>query len=436
MNRREASLSTSVDFAYVACGGKQKPRIRRPQRLGIGVALVAASLAGCGQLAAEEAETQALQAALGSTEAEAVAGSAADSPSYRPPLPVLSPSQILTESSSIAPGPCANLALDSDTLVFSTSGAPMLDVWTRVSGRWQLQAHLSLTPPTDYSLGSPSCHSVALQGDRLVVGVHGFFNYRAGSAWLPPGAVFVFERSGTTWMQRQIVIGALAGLQLGVRVALAGDLLLAAGVRDSFLSTYRRVASGASTSFTYTSGMTLRSAPSQLSLQGGRLAIADGNPSVQIFDWDGARFSPSAELRGPAGMSSPSAQLHGSRLAVLWAGTASKAAPAPSQVTLYEDGLGGWRELQVLRHPRYPSQNHVGRSLAFAGAALVTHEISGDLPLLYRELGGVFQPRSCVDSGSNSATALFGDQLVVGVSRVSASTSTWPVPRTFTLPAL
>lgn len=436
MNQPRPLLVTAADFACAAAKGKHKtgPGLSLPGALFLG--LVVLSLARCGALTIAEDEVQASPAALRASGAGGALGPVTDSPSYRPPLPVLAPTQILTESSTIAPGRCANLVMDGDTLVLSSHGTAALDVVTKVSGRWQLQARLSPTLPLDYYLGYPSCLSVALQGDTLVVGAHDLYNYRSGSAWMPQGALFVFERSGTTWVQRQTVLGFAAGLHLGLQVALAGDLVVAAGMPDHRLVTYRRTGSAGSLSLVYAHGMALRSEPRQLSLQGSRLAIADGNPSVQIFDWDGVRFNRSAELNGPVGMSSPSAQLYGNRLAALWAGTASKDAPPASLVTLYEDGPGGWRELQVLRHPRYPSQNHVGLALAFAGAALVTHEISGDLPLLYREIGGVFYPRSCVDSGGNNATALVGDQLVVGVRRVSSSSSTWPAPRTFTLPAL
>jgi hypothetical protein len=117
-----------------------------------------------------------------------------------------------------------NVALSGDTVIVgaywddaagSFSGSAY--VFTRSNTTWTQQAKLTAT---DAAAGEEFGRSVALSGDRAIVGAH--LDDGAGSA---SGSVYVFTRSGTTWTQTAKLTAAdgAADDRFGYSVALSGD---------------------------------------------------------------------------------------------------------------------------------------------------------------------------------------------------------------------
>ena len=110
--------------------------------------------------------------------------------------------------------------VDGDTIVLGDHGADpgRVYVYERVAGFWTWTAQvLSYSPPNGAFLGS----SVALDGDRLVVGAG--VSYQVGA-----GSVFVFRRVPGGWQQIQEIVPHLRapGDRFGATVALHGSTLL------------------------------------------------------------------------------------------------------------------------------------------------------------------------------------------------------------------
>lgn len=117
------------------------------------------------------------------------------------------------------------LALDGDTLAVgamtyrpnaATPQVGRVYVYVRNGGAWTLQATLAADDAGPFMTFGMS---VALAGDTLLVGGPGNDNLAR------PGAVYAFQRSGTTWTQVQHINApaAVDGDYFGTAVALAGD---------------------------------------------------------------------------------------------------------------------------------------------------------------------------------------------------------------------
>jgi trimeric autotransporter adhesin len=144
----------------------------------------------------------------------------------------------------------AGLAIDGDTIVL---GAPRADplasgasvsasvsvpmamptkagaiwVFTRRDGAWALQSRLA---PAEGSVGDLFGASAALQGNRMVVGAPW-----ESSGQTRSGAVYVYERTGSTWreVQRLKPSEPHAEAMFGNAVALDGDTIAIGARRDS-----------------------------------------------------------------------------------------------------------------------------------------------------------------------------------------------------------
>ena len=122
----------------------------------------------------------------------------------------------------------SSVALDGDTAVV---GSPRNDdkgvdsgsvhVFLRGKSGWSYQQMLL---PNNPDLGDNFGHAVAVSGDTAVVGAP----LDRPSLIAPRfGAAYVFTRSGTTWTQQYLVVGATAQEQFGHAVALHKDTMVA-----------------------------------------------------------------------------------------------------------------------------------------------------------------------------------------------------------------
>ncbi len=149
-----------------------------------------------------------------------------------------------------------NLALDSDTLVVGAfeedSNAPGINgnqnnntltnagaayVFRRSGATWTQEAYLKASLPGEFDKFG---RGLALQGDTLVVGAPGEDSNSSGidqsednASAQNSGAVYIFERTGTTWQQAHYIKASntTASDEFGFGLALSGNKL-AVGARS------------------------------------------------------------------------------------------------------------------------------------------------------------------------------------------------------------
>ncbi len=120
-----------------------------------------------------------------------------------------------------------SVAIDGTTIVVgagrATGGAPMSGaayVFVRSGGAWTQQQKLSDSSSRSLDFFG---NSVAVSGNTALVGAPDRDNDGATDG----GAVYFFERIGTTWYSRTMAVAMIANTCLGASVALDGDRALA-----------------------------------------------------------------------------------------------------------------------------------------------------------------------------------------------------------------
>lgn len=122
-----------------------------------------------------------------------------------------------------------SVALDGDTIAAgatyaccATSPSGAVHVFRRIAGVWTEEARLTgSASASSQAFGE----SVSLDGDRLAVG-RPQLSFGTGNS---PGAIYVFQRSGSAWSEVQRIDSpvAVAGVKFGFDVALEGSTLVA-----------------------------------------------------------------------------------------------------------------------------------------------------------------------------------------------------------------
>jgi hypothetical protein len=204
------------------------------------------------------------------------------------------------------------LALSGDTLAVASVGQnpAAVYVYTEAAGHWTLQSRLQ-APEGLLSTGFG--RALALQGNRLLVGADGASN--------DAGAVYVYTRSGSNWLQEQRLIAspAMPGERFGSSVSLSGDVALIGAPRRPTPGAGNH-ANGAAFVFTRSLGvwnqqaMLTAATPgngdsfgSSLSLQGSRALIGaplagNGIGGVYVFESAAGIWSQQAMLAALAGV--------------------------------------------------------------------------------------------------------------------------------------
>lgn len=134
-----------------------------------------------------------------------------------------------------------SVAIDGDTLVVGAAndagpagiGQGSAYAFVRSGDAWSLQQKLTAS---DAAAGDAFGNSVAIDAETAVVGAY----LCDGPAGLAQGSVYVFERRGTTWSQRQKLTASFpgAGDTFGTSVDLDGDTIvvgapLSSGIYDN-----------------------------------------------------------------------------------------------------------------------------------------------------------------------------------------------------------
>jgi len=163
--------------------------------------------------------------------------------------------QLIGNDSSFLDALGGAVAIDGDTAVVGAlladapggppvMGAGAVYVFTRAGTAWVQQAKLTAD---DAMQGQSFGQTVAIDGNTVVVGAN--TDSTAGAA---AGAVYVFTRSGTSWSQQQKLVPAdLGGLEtFGGSVAIVGNTLVAGALFGSGLFPF----TGAAYVFTRSAG--------------------------------------------------------------------------------------------------------------------------------------------------------------------------------------
>src|SRR5688572_12332469 len=151
------------------------------------------------------------------------------------PAVTLRDARLLSSDLESLDGLGASVAMSNNTVVV---GAPTASpngvdqagaayVFVRAPFGWIEQAKLVASDGAPLDIFGVS---VAIDGDRIAVGA-----LRANVGGVPAvGAVYVFERAGSTWLETDKLVGAGADVGEGVgwSLALQGDLLVAGAVDD------------------------------------------------------------------------------------------------------------------------------------------------------------------------------------------------------------
>ncbi|MEE4147037.1 MAG: cadherin-like beta sandwich domain-containing protein, partial [Halieaceae bacterium] len=95
------------------------------------------------------------------------------------------------------------VAVSGDTLAVGVTDRAAVYVFVRNGGTWSEQA---LIPASAGANGFGA--SVAVQGDKLAVGANGAFNNTTG---VSSGTVYLYQRSGTDWVEQAQLNAAIAG---------------------------------------------------------------------------------------------------------------------------------------------------------------------------------------------------------------------------------
>lgn len=251
---------------------------------------------------------------------------------------------------------------------------------------------------SDTSAGDSFGTSVAIQGDRAVVGAQ----TQGTSFTLRPGAAYVFERGPSGWVETAVLVspGPLDNERFGSDVAVDGDRILV-GAYGSRLGgeawsgaayLFEKDALGWHHAFTFVPSDTQKSQlfGHDVALDGDRVAIGaeyDANPvgggagAVYVFDRVGGTWLETQKLTsltaGPNARFGTSLDLEGERLLI----------GAPLAVTLggtygsafvFELQAGSWSEVAVLVVNPAVSPGGFGDALALDGDSVVVGAYSED----------------------------------------------------------
>jgi hypothetical protein len=254
------------------------------------------------------------------------------------------------------------LALSGDTLVVgapwedgATTGSEALPgdnaadrsgaayVFTRVASGWTEQGYLKAPDATE--LGEFGT-SVALSGDRLAVGAPGAG--AANEAADDRGAVYLFERSGQTYVETDLVRSdrLTPGDRFGAPVALAGDVLAVSAVEDAMPSTTETA---------------------------NREALR-GSGAVYVFSRNGAAWGESAYLKAPTPQKDAffgfALALFGDTLYVGAIGEDRTTRPYAGVVYVYVNAAGGWALRDRIVAPNQEANDRFGSALGLSPAHL------------------------------------------------------------------
>ncbi len=348
--------------------------------------------------------------------------------------------KLLPQNAAIGDGFGRSVALDGDTAVV---GAPNVSnpggdldrdgvvyVFVRRGEQWQQQAVLTAAGTRESLFGA----TVALSGDTLVVGAP-TGNSQAGVT----GVIFVFARQNGVWSAAQRLVGSQSQppSRFGSSVTVDGDTLV---VGAPGLNVDETTAAGAVYVFEKSGAAWqererfVLSSPAAFDQFGTSLALDNdtfvaGAPNVVTDPEDGTPSKGTAHVyaRTTSGWSlQTTLQLSDSgdnhrfgRLVALEGATLAAAAPGTGRVYVYTQSGSDW----TLQADVVPSSSEVpGSAVSLAGNTLAIGSLTENRVYLFERQGEQWLERQQLTLGSatNSffgiSVALYDDTLVIGAS--------------------
>lgn len=309
--------------------------------------------------------------------------------------------QTFTSSSATGGGEAFGVSIAMDERVAAIGGfcddyttfdgSGVVYVYERLGDDWEETARLS---PLEDGPGRYFGYSVALEGDRLVVGANAYLNPEE------PSAAFVFDRVNGVWEQTQRLQpdDGTAGDRFGTAVAVAGDRILV-GAPD---------------------------------------ALVGGVPTgaVYVFDLEHSTWTQTAKLSGSGAVSGGlfgidlALSSNGKRALI---GAPYERAGERGAAYVFEKDAGAWVQSVKLVGPMSAPGDHfgfgtsLGDDLAIVGAPSVDHNVvhvdRGSTYVFRRLATGEWLntqtliPTTIVTQEFGLETALSGDTLWVGARR-------------------
>lgn len=330
----------------------------------------------------------------------------------------------------VAPMPA--IAVSNGTAVVWDGEA--VKVRARGDGGWDVEQ--ALDPGIAWSELGPA--SVAIDGDRAVVGCDGYFADTQGSA-------VVFEKSGGVWsrVSRPYDVGGTATDQFGASVALSGDRLavgapaaIGDGVRSGKVVPF--VVDGAA--WTADPGLDEGNAQADQSF-GSDVAISGSTAfvlqsggtaasTVHVFEVEGDRWVDRQQLEAPSenlyGTFGIAIAIDGDTAAVGSRGDRVDGTSAFSSVYVYARGADGW---QIVRH--LEGDLSFGAPLALSGDRLAVGDVDSEggpgRVILFARSGGTWTEETTIQPDDSAPRdyfgaplALSGDTLAVGAPLADA----------------
>ena len=290
-------------------------------------------------------------------------------------------------SAAVVDGDTLAIAADWDHDAGAQAGS--VYVFVRQGGVWVEQAHLT---PGDWDPFDHFGYSMALEGDRLVIGAHEPGWSQPSTYYEDHGTVYVFERIGSAWSEAAR-LRASDGADydyLGASVALAGDLIVAA-------------------------------AP-------GNDGPAKNAGAVYVFSFDGLQWNQVAKLWPSTAAQN---QSFGSDLAlagttlVVGAKEESPGSPYSGAAYVFEGAGATWSELQRLAPVGLADYDRFGASLAIDADRLVVSAVESDLQgtdlgaaYVYRRFGGAWHEQAVLLPAGAALDDQLGNHVAIEGQRV------------------
>jgi hypothetical protein len=341
-------------------------------------------------------------------------------------------------------GQVAVFGAPNDAGAGSQSGSAY--VFGRSGGAWALQAKLVANGVgTSDGFGV----AVAIDGDTIVVGAPRARTGPDAGSMTGEGAVYVFERTGTSWVQRARLLAAdgLPGDFFGHSVAIDGDTIavgaFAAQASTGAVYVFNRMGS------VWDTGTRLTAAPAAFgaafgfstALEGDRIAVGepDGGRgadrevgAVHVFERTGGSWAHRARLQpeqiGPYTNFGSSVALRGGQLLAGAPGSGPDTAPFRGSAFVFSAVGSGWSLEAELVPASAVARNRFGATVllhsgfAILGAAGDTVvEVDQQRLQVFQQVSGVWSERGRVASPETAerdnfgfAAAFDGASLLVG----------------------
>lgn len=246
--------------------------------------------------------------------------------------------------------------------------------------------------------------SLAVDGDRLVVGASAEDGSPTDDQLVDSGAVYVYRRSGGSWQLEARLVAEHPGLMewFGRAVAVSGDTIVVGAPHE-----------------------------------GGGASAADADPSVDsfpgsgavyVFEWRGGVWKQVARLKADVVRADDwfgeHVAIDGARIAVGAPGAPGPAGPnEEGAVYLFARSSNGWAPTQQLPSPTHEQLDHFGLDVALQGHTLVVGAPGGATGNIhiYRDDSGSWKHALQIDGNDlGSAVAIDGAR-VVSIGRPSAA---------------